>query len=161
MVTADAMVGGVFIALGSNLGDRERHIRDALRELDELPGVRVVRSSSLHETGPVGGPAGQPRYLNSIAELHTCLSPPALLERLLEIERRHGRTRIVRHGPRTLDLDLLRYGVVRWRGPDLRVPHPRMWERPFVLEPLRELVDDEQLEAWRRCDADEGARAGE
>ncbi len=144
------VVSGVFIGLGSNLGDREATIRSALRELEADNDIRVVRCSSLHETEPVGGPPGQGRYLNAVAELETALPPRALLERLLAIERRHGRQRSAANGPRTLDLDLLLYGDRVIDEPDLVVPHPRMWERPFVMEPLAEICDIDTLKACRR-----------
>jgi 2-amino-4-hydroxy-6-hydroxymethyldihydropteridine diphosphokinase len=133
--------GGVFVALGSNLGDRAGNLNAALRALDELPGTRVLRSSRFHETESVGGPPGQPDYLNAVAELQTALPPGRLLEELLKIETAQGR---VRHGasmPRTLDLDLLLYHDERIEEPGLTVPHPRMWERDFVLRPLGELCD--------------------
>ena len=131
--------GGIFIGLGSNLGDRAGHIRDALRELAEAGDIRVVACSRVHETEPVGGPPGQPPYLNAVAELATDLAPRDLLVRLLEIERRHGRQRGVPNGPRTLDLDLLLYRDLLVDEPDLCVPHPRMWQRSFVMEPLAEI----------------------
>ncbi len=134
-----------YLGLGSNLGDRERHIYDALRELAEAGDVRIVACSSLHETAPVGGPPNQPQYLNAVAELATDLDPRALLERLQVVERRHGRERSVRNGPRTLDLDLLLYGDRTLAEPGLIVPHPRMWERSFVLGPLAELTDVARL----------------
>lgn len=140
-VARDLSDGGVFIALGSNLGDRAGHVRAALRELSEAGDVRVLRCSSLHETPPVGGPPGQPAFLNAAAELATYLPPRELLARLLAIEARHGRVRGVRNGPRTLDLDLLIYRDEFIDEPGLCVPHPRMWEREFVLAPLREICD--------------------
>lgn len=133
--------GGVYIALGSNLGDRAGHIRTALRELAEEGDIRVLRCSSLRETAPVGGPPDQPAFLNAAAELGTRLPPRALLARLLAIEARHGRVRGAPNGPRTLDLDLLIYRDEWIDEPGLAVPHPRMWEREFVLAPLREICD--------------------
>lgn len=132
---------GVFIALGSNLGDRAATLAAALRDLAESGEIRVVRASSFHETEPVGGPAGQPNYLNAVAQLETTLSPRELLDRMLEIERRYGRERGVRNGPRTLDLDLLLFGDRVIDEADLVVPHPRMWERGFVTIPLAEISD--------------------
>jgi 2-amino-4-hydroxy-6-hydroxymethyldihydropteridine diphosphokinase len=149
MVTA----GGIFIALGSNLGDRAGNIRSALRELKEAGDVRVLRCSALRETEPAGGPPGQGKYLNAVAELQTDLPPRELLARLLEIERRHGRARAERFGPRTLDLDLLLYHDQVIAEPDLTVPHPRMWARPFVTEPLAEICAPERLAAARRLSA--------
>jgi 2-amino-4-hydroxy-6-hydroxymethyldihydropteridine diphosphokinase len=141
--------GGIFIALGSNLGDRAGHIRSALRELEQSGDVHVLRCSSLRETAPAGGPPGQPKYLNAVAELQTELSPADLLARLAEIEQRHGRERTVRNGPRTLDLDLLLYRDQVIDQPELTVPHPRMWQRPFVTEPLAEICDAQRLAAVR------------
>lgn len=151
-------VSGVYIALGSNLGDREAHVRGALRELAESGTVRVLRCSTLHETDPVGGRAGQSPYLNAVAEIETSLPAHELLSLLHEIEARHGRTRSERNGPRTLDLDLLLYGELAICEPGLTVPHPRMWERAFVLEPMAELCGPgglarlrERAEAGRRA----------
>ena len=145
-----AGTGGVYIALGSNLGDRAALIRAALTELEQEGDIRILRRSSLHETEPVGGPAGQARYLNAVAELDTDLPPRALLARLLAVEARHGRVRTARNGPRTLDLDLLLYRQEVIEQPDLIVPHPRMWERPFVMLPLAEICPLKDLEAARR-----------
>jgi len=141
--------GHVFVALGSNLGDREAHIYYALAELDRTPGVRVLRCSALHETEPVGGPPGQERYLNAVAELDTQAPPRELLALLLEIERRHGRTRGEPDAPRTLDLDLLLYREEAIARPELTIPHPRMWQRDFVLRPLAELCGEAGLRALR------------
>lgn len=145
--------GGIFIALGSNLGDRARHIYDALRELAEEGDVRVVACSTLHETEPVGGPADQPQFLNAVAELATDLEPHDLLERMQAIERRHGRLRNSRNSARTLDLDLLLHRDHVIDDPDLTVPHPRMWQRWFVMEPLAEICDLGRLVAARRLNA--------
>lgn len=141
---------GIYIALGSNLGDREATIHAALRDLEEKVDIRVVRCSTLHETEPVGGPAGQGPYLNAVAQLDTGLSPRELLARLLEIERRHGRRRDVPNGPRTLDLDLLLFGGRVIDEDGLTVPHPRMWQRPFVMQPLEEICDAVTLAEQRR-----------
>lgn len=141
--------GGIFVGLGSNLGDRAAIIARALSLLD-ASGVRVLRCSSLHETVPQGGPAGQGPYLNAVAEMATALRPHELLEVLLDVERRCGRTRGERNAPRTLDLDLLLYRDERIDEPGLTVPHPRMWERSFVLRPLEELCGAARVEALRR-----------
>jgi 2-amino-4-hydroxy-6-hydroxymethyldihydropteridine diphosphokinase len=146
-------LGGTYIGLGSNLGDRAANLKAALAALEERGDIRVLRCSSMHETAPVGGPPGQGRYLNAAAELATDLSAPELLARLLSIEQRLGRIRNVRHGPRTLDLDLLLYRDEVICQPGLTVPHPRMWEREFVLRPLAELCTPEQLAASRRSAA--------
>lgn len=122
-----------WIGLGSNLGDRRSLLRQGLRALAGLGPVRAV--SPLYETEPVGL-RDQPAFLNAVALLETDLAARPLLEALLEIERRHGRTRAVAGGPRTLDLDLLVYGDAVIREPGLEVPHPRLHERRFVLEPM-------------------------
>ena len=139
------MVGGIYIGLGSNVGNKTQNLREALQELESAGDIRVLRCSSFHDTAPVGGPPGQDRFLNAVAELATDLSPRELLTRMQEIEQRHGRVRTVANGPRTLDLDLLLFRDQRIDEPDLNVPHPRMWERAFVLEPLAELTAIEGL----------------
>jgi 2-amino-4-hydroxy-6-hydroxymethyldihydropteridine diphosphokinase len=128
-----------YVGLGANLGDREATIRAALAALAEEDGIEVVAVSSLRETEPVGvGP--QPLFLNGAAALETTLTARELLETLLAIEHRFGRTRVPgEHGPRTLDLDLLLYGDEQIDEPGLTVPHPRLLERDFVLDPLAEL----------------------
>lgn len=129
-----------YIALGANLGDRERTIRAALAALAATPEIEVVAVSSLVETDPVGY-LDQPRFLNGAAALETTLPARGLLDLLLAVERRFGRARdeVPPQGPRTLDLDLLLYGSARIEEPGLRIPHPRLHERRFVLEPLAEL----------------------
>ena len=130
-----------YVGLGSNLGDRERTIRRALDELAAQPGVRVVTVSTLIDTEPVG-PVEQPRFLNGVAELETTLAARDLLNLLLDVERRFGRRRegVPPQGPRTLDLDLLVYGEAEVAEPGLDLPHPRLHERRFVLEPLAEVA---------------------
>jgi 2-amino-4-hydroxy-6-hydroxymethyldihydropteridine diphosphokinase len=139
------------VALSSNLGDRAATLASAVRALDGAPGVRVERVSPWFETEPVGGPAGQPPYLNGALELECDISARALLALLLDIEAAHGR---VRHGvkdaPRTLDLDLLFYGDERIHEPGLVVPHPRLEQRIFVLEPLARLAPNRHLQGCRR-----------
>jgi 2-amino-4-hydroxy-6-hydroxymethyldihydropteridine diphosphokinase len=128
-----------YVGLGANLGDRSAMLRAALEQLAAEPGVSVVAVSSVRETDPVGL-VDQPRFLNAVAALDTELSPGELLDRLLGIERRLGRTREgPRFGPRTIDLDLLLYGDEQLDEPGLEVPHPRLHERLFALEPLFEL----------------------
>jgi 2-amino-4-hydroxy-6-hydroxymethyldihydropteridine diphosphokinase len=142
--------GGVFVGLGSNLGDRVRHIREALDELEAHGDITVIACSTLHETAPVGGPPGQGMFLNAVAELATGTPPHVLLARMQAIESRHGRERGVRNGPRTLDLDLLLYRLEVIATPELVVPHPRMWQRAFVMEPLAEICELDRLIAfWR------------
>ena len=131
-----------YIGLGSNLGDREATIRGALELLQADDEIDVMAVSSLKETDPVGY-EDQPRFLNGATALRTELSPRELLERMLAVERQLGRVRTgPRFGPRTIDLDLLLYGQESIDEPGLRVPHPRLAERRFVLEPLAELNSD-------------------
>ena len=129
-----------FVGLGSNLGDPRAQIGLAVELLGGEEGVEVVAVSTLRETDPVGY-EDQPRFLNGAAELRTSLSARELLERLLAIERELGRVRGEgpRFGPRTIDLDLLLYGDAEIVAPGLQVPHPRLHERLFALEPLAEL----------------------
>jgi 2-amino-4-hydroxy-6-hydroxymethyldihydropteridine diphosphokinase len=128
-----------YIGLGANLGDREAMLRAALERLAAEPAIRVVEVSPLRDTAPVGM-VDQPRFLNAAAAVETTLSARELLDRLLGIEQRLGRTREgPRFGPRTIDLDLLLYGEERIDEPGLEVPHPRLHERLFALEPLAEL----------------------
>ncbi|HMI30080.1 MAG TPA: 2-amino-4-hydroxy-6-hydroxymethyldihydropteridine diphosphokinase [Gaiellaceae bacterium] len=129
-----------FVGLGSNLGDREGTLRAAVGRLRSLSGTRVVGVSTLRNTEPVGY-VDQPRFLNGVVELDTELSARRLLGVLLELERDFGRDRSASapRGPRTLDLDLLLYGDEEIEEPGLEVPHPRLHERRFVLEPLAEL----------------------
>src|SRR5205085_4115659 len=129
----------VFIGLGANIGDREANLNRALDLIAETPAVELQAVSSFRETDPVGY-LDQPRFLNAAALLETDLPPRDLLDRLLAVEAVLGRTREgPRFGPRTIDLDLLLYGEEQIDEPGLRVPHPRLHERRFVLEPLAEL----------------------
>ena len=128
-----------YVGLGANLGDRERTLREAVDALADEQGVEVVSVSPLRETEPVGV-GEQPFFLNGVVELETTLTARELLGRLLAVEQRFGRVRIPgEHGPRPLDLDLLLYGDEVIDEPGLTVPHPRLHERRFVLEPLAEL----------------------
>jgi 2-amino-4-hydroxy-6-hydroxymethyldihydropteridine diphosphokinase len=131
-----------YIGLGSNLGDRQAALDEAVRCLRNLSEIRVATVSDPHETEPVGGPEGQGRFLNAAARLETTLSARELLRALLEVERELGRDRKKRWGPRTIDLDLLLYDGETIDEPGLTVPHPRMHERRFVLEPLAEIAPD-------------------
>lgn len=134
------MSSRALIGLGSNLGDRRATLDGAIAALDATPGVRVRRVSAFHETEPVGGPPGQGAYLNAAAALETTLDPLELLHVLQAIEARFGRVRTVRWGERTLDLDLLLFDDRIIQTPTLSVPHPRLAERRFVLEPLAEIA---------------------
>ena len=128
-----------YVGLGANIGDPAAALRAALAALAAEPGIEVVAVSSVRETDPVGY-EDQPRFINAAAALETELEPRRLLDRLLAVERRLGRMRTgPRFGPRTIDLDLLVYGSERIDEPGLQVPHPRLHERRFALEPLAEL----------------------
>jgi 2-amino-4-hydroxy-6-hydroxymethyldihydropteridine diphosphokinase len=129
-----------FVGLGSNLGDREEHLRRAIAGLAELPGTAILGVSRLRETEPVGI-HDQPRFLNGAVELETSLGARELLDSLLRIERELGRNRsgVPRGGPRTIDLDLLLYDDLELDEDGLQLPHPRLAERRFVLEPLADL----------------------
>lgn len=129
------------LALGSNLGDRAAHIDAALSALGANDATRVIAVSHLYETPP-WGPVPQGPYLNGCVAVETTLAPRALLDLCLAIERASGRERILRWGPRTLDVDILTYGSETIAEPDLTVPHPRMLERAFVLVPLMDIAPD-------------------
>lgn len=131
-----------YVALGANLGDRARTIALALDQLRAHPRIEVGKVSSLLENPAVGGPPDSPPFLNGVAEVWTTLSPRDLLQTLLEIEHRLGRERHRKWDPRTIDLDLLLYGDRVIDEPELKVPHPRMAEREFVLAPLAEIAPD-------------------
>ena len=140
-----------YVGLGSNLGEREATLRQALEVLGSTEGIEVVAVSCFRETDPVGV-VDQPRFVNGAAALETSLAPRELLERLLEVERTLGRDRSTeeRWGPRTADLDLILYGDETIDEPGLEVPHPRLGERAFVLEPLLELDPELRLPDGRR-----------
>ena len=129
-----------FLSLGSNLGDREAHLLDALDRL-EAAGIHTLRRSSIYETEPQDLP-NQPWFLNLVVEVETELFPRLLLARAQAIELGMGRRRVVSKGPRTIDIDVLLVGNYVIRTRELQVPHPRMSERRFVLEPLAELAPD-------------------
>lgn len=133
-----------YVGLGSNLADPARQVETALQELDGLPHTRLVKRSSLYRTKPVGY-ADQPDFINAVAQLETGLPAERLLDELQALEARHGRERSFPNAPRTLDLDLLLFGKLVLRTDRLTVPHPRMKERAFVLDPLREIAPDLEL----------------
>jgi 2-amino-4-hydroxy-6-hydroxymethyldihydropteridine diphosphokinase len=138
----------VYIALGSNLGDRAENLRLA-REQIAAPDLRILRASSIYETEP-RDVQNQPWFLNQVIECEIDLFPRQLLARLQKIERAMGRKRTVAKGPREIDLDILLFGDAVVKAPELEVPHPRMAERRFVLEPLAELVPDKKHPGTRR-----------
>jgi 2-amino-4-hydroxy-6-hydroxymethyldihydropteridine diphosphokinase len=141
-----------YLSLGSNLGDRERNLRDALGLLAG-PRLRVLRVSSFYETAPLDL-RDQPWFLNAVAEVETDLFPKQLLARVQKIERELGRKRIVPKGPRTIDVDILLYGAAVIDAEELQVPHPRLAGRRFVLEPLAELAPDLRHPVTRRTVAE-------
>jgi 2-amino-4-hydroxy-6-hydroxymethyldihydropteridine diphosphokinase len=128
----------VFVALGSNVGDRAAHLAYARKRLAGLPGTRLTRESPVEETAPLG-PVPQGAYLNQMVLLETTLEPAELLVHLHAIEAERGRERRVRWGPRTLDLDIVRYGDRVVRGPDLTIPHPELPNRDFWRREMAEL----------------------
>lgn len=130
-----------YLGLGSNMGDREAQIEAALKAIGVLPSTRVLRASPLYESAP-WGPVEQPNYLNMVVEVETGLDPRALLEGCKEIERKQGRLDGERWGPRPIDIDILLYGDETLKFSGLKVPHPRMWARRFVLLPLADLRPD-------------------
>lgn len=138
----------VYIGMGSNVGDRLANLQEAVDRLGRIPGLRVIRTSRVYETDPVG--PTQPDYLNAVAQVETSLSARQLLDACLGVERAMGRERRERWGPRNIDLDILAYGREEIDEPGLVVPHPRMHERGFVLVPLLELDADPLLPGRRR-----------
>ena len=128
----------VFVGLGANLGTPQATLQRALAALAALPQTRLVAHSSMYRTAPILATGAD--FINAVAELRTALQPHALLDALQAIELAHGRERPYRHAPRTLDLDLLLFGQRVVHEPGLEVPHPRLHERAFVLQPLLELA---------------------
>ena len=134
-----------YVGVGSNLGDRRATLDAATAQLAGAPQTTLVAASSWYETVAVGGPLGQDPFLNGCLLLETALAPEALLDRLLEIETALGRVREIPWGPRTLDLDLLLYDDAVIHSPRLTVPHPRAFERSFVLAPWLEIAPNAEL----------------
>jgi 2-amino-4-hydroxy-6-hydroxymethyldihydropteridine diphosphokinase len=142
------VVKTVYLSLGANLGNRQQNLRVAIEHLGPA-GITVRRVSSIYETEPLDL-AGQPMFLNLVVEAETALMPLQLLSRTLRIERELGRKRTVPKGPRTIDIDIVLYGSSVINTPELVVPHPRLAERRFVLEPLAELAPDLRHPVTRR-----------
>jgi 2-amino-4-hydroxy-6-hydroxymethyldihydropteridine diphosphokinase len=130
-----------YVGLGANLGEPRQQLRRALLELDAVPRTRVVKASSLYRSEPMGY-ANQPEFVNAVAQLETSLRAARLLAELQAIEARHGRSRSFANAPRTLDLDLLLFGESTVETAKLAIPHPRMHERAFVLQPLLEIAPE-------------------
>jgi 2-amino-4-hydroxy-6-hydroxymethyldihydropteridine diphosphokinase len=139
-----------FIGLGSNLGDSAGLVRAAIGELGQLEGCSLVKASSLYRTAPIAS-IPQPDYINAVAEIETDLHPHEVLKALLALELRHGRMRSVADAPRTLDLDLLLYGDAVLDQANLKLPHPRMHQRAFVLAPLTEIAPDCEIPGHGRA----------
>lgn len=131
----------IFLGLGSNLGDRSANLGNAVERL-QTGGVQIVRTSACYETEPVGGPPGQGKYLNAAIEVRSSSEPRELLDLCKEIERQICRQPTVRWGPRLIDIDILLWGDRVIDEPDLRVPHPEMANRAFVLVPLDEIAQE-------------------
>ena len=129
----------VFIALGTNLGNREENLETAMTEIAKF--VTIIAKSSIYETDPVGY-ANQGKFLNMVIEIHTTLDPKELLNQLQGIEDKMGRTRETKNGPRIIDLDILLYEDQIIKSEGLEIPHPRMTERKFVLQPLNEIASN-------------------
>jgi 2-amino-4-hydroxy-6-hydroxymethyldihydropteridine diphosphokinase len=129
-----------YIGLGANLGDARQAVRQAIEDLAHVPGVQLLTASSLYRTAPID--SSGPDYINAVAALQTTLSAPDLLLSLQALENGAGRERPYRNAPRTLDLDLLLYGDAGIASAHLTVPHPRMWERAFVVLPLAEIAPE-------------------
>jgi 2-amino-4-hydroxy-6-hydroxymethyldihydropteridine diphosphokinase len=129
-----------YLSLGSNLGDRSKNLKNAIREIGLLQRTKVLKQSKFISTYPVGGPLGQPKFLNAALKISTALSPLNLLKSLKSIERYLGRRKSVRNGPREIDLDILLYADKVIRKKDLVIPHPLMFTREFVIKPLSEVI---------------------
>jgi 2-amino-4-hydroxy-6-hydroxymethyldihydropteridine diphosphokinase len=136
-----------YIGLGSNIEDREFHLIGAIRQLNAHPDITVKRCSTIYETDPVGY-TEQAAFLNMVICIETELTPALLFDYMLEVEHKLGRTRDIRWGPRTIDLDLLLFGDLMIDTPELLVPHPRMKERAFVLIPLLEIAGQETIQGF-------------
>ncbi len=137
-----------YLGLGSNLGDRQRNLEQAVAALKRTPGIQLARVSSFRLTPPFGV-QDQPEFLNAVVEIMTELEPTSLLTAVKDIETKLGRVPSYRWGPRRIDIDILLYDHLRWESPELTIPHPGILERPFVMEPLAELAP-EVLEELRR-----------
>jgi len=128
------------LGVGSNLGNRYKNIKLALEKINRLKDTQVIKVSRIIESEPVGGPLEQGKFLNAVLKMRTALSAFSLLEKLKNIEKELGRIKSVRFGPRAIDLDILLYGDKVIQDKKLEIPHPRMFERDFVIGPLLELL---------------------
>ncbi|MDP3732064.1 MAG: 2-amino-4-hydroxy-6-hydroxymethyldihydropteridine diphosphokinase [Candidatus Omnitrophota bacterium] len=128
-----------YLAAGSNLGNRKKNIKKALDYLTKIKGIKIEKVSRIYETKAIGGPT-QGKFLNAAIKIETSLSPHLLLNIIKKIEKDSGRKKTVRWGAREIDLDILLYGNKIIKKKNLVIPHPRMFEREFVLRPLREII---------------------
>ncbi len=138
-----------YLALGSNVGEREKALLTAIQALDASEGIAVRKLSSIYETDPVGY-TDQPAFLNMVVAVDTELGPHELLARILQIEKELGRVRTIRWGPRMIDIDILLYGEEQITDSSLQIPHPSMIERAFVLVPLQDVWDGKELPVFRK-----------
>jgi 2-amino-4-hydroxy-6-hydroxymethyldihydropteridine diphosphokinase len=129
-----------YLGVGSNLGNRRKNIRLAIKKINSLKSTKVIKTSRIFKTKPAGGPAGQRNYLNGVIKIRTLITPSPLLKELKKIEKDLGRKKTVRYGPRTIDLDILFYADRIINSKSLQVPHPKIFEREFVLRPLLEVI---------------------
>ncbi|MDD5120835.1 MAG: 2-amino-4-hydroxy-6-hydroxymethyldihydropteridine diphosphokinase [Candidatus Omnitrophica bacterium] len=129
-----------YLGIGSNLGNRRKNIKLAVKKVGALKDTCIIKESSVFETLPVGGPAGQPNYFNSVLKIQTKVPPLILLKKLKRIEKELGRGPSLRFGPRTIDLDILLYADKVIKNKKLTIPHPRMFLRDFVIKPLKEVL---------------------
>jgi len=129
-----------YLGIGSNLGNRKKNINSAIKKIGALNKTKVIKLSKIIETEPVGGPGNQPKFLNAALKIQTELSPLKLLKNLKKIEKELGRTKTIRYGPRIIDLDILFYADKIINRKDLKIPHPKIFEREFVIRPLLEVI---------------------
>jgi 2-amino-4-hydroxy-6-hydroxymethyldihydropteridine diphosphokinase len=129
-----------YLGIGSNLGNRRQNIRKAIKKINTLKATRVIKESKIFNFPPVGGPAGQRNYLNSVLKIQTKIPALNLLKKLKTIERELGRVKSVRFGSRIIDLDILLYGDKLIKSKALSIPHPRMFKRNFVIKPLIQIL---------------------
>jgi 2-amino-4-hydroxy-6-hydroxymethyldihydropteridine diphosphokinase len=129
-----------YLGIGSNLGERRKNIKEAVKKINSLRATKALKISGIIRSKPAGGPAGQPEFLNAALKVRTKLSPALLLTGLKTIEKEMGRKKTLRFGPRIIDLDILLYGDKVIERKSLVVPHPRIFERDFVLKPLLEIM---------------------
>lgn len=131
-----------YLGVGANLGKRRKNIVLARQKINRLAQTRIIRAAKILETEPVGGPKGQPKFLNTVFKIETKLSPQVLLKSLKKIEKELGRKKtVLRYGPRPIDLDILFYADRIVNTKNLKIPHPKIFQREFVLRPLSGLLD--------------------